>query len=86
MAVETFFGLSAHHYVYDKKFSPFCTTALSLFNDYQTWQNRWRKSFVIQLRFSTFRAGANQCDIVVCRVFDDVPQNDLNKHNEQEAS
>jgi len=56
------------------------------FNDYQTLKNRWRKSFIFQLRFSAFRAGANGCDIVVCRVFDDVPQNDLNKHNEHEAS
>ncbi|KAJ6967169.1 hypothetical protein NC652_004659 [Populus alba x Populus x berolinensis] len=40
------------------------------------------KSFIFQLRFGTFKAEGNQCDIFICKVFDDVSPSKLGELNQ----
>jgi replication factor A1 len=64
-ATKNFFGSSAHHYMYEKKFSnPFIIMPLMIV--------KLNKSFIFQLRFGAFKPSSNRCDMVIYKIFDDV--------------
>jgi len=77
--VENFFGSSAHHYVYEKKYSNGFVIVPPMIA-------KLSKSFIFQRRFNTFKAEGNRCYIIICKVFDDVSQSKLGKLNQHTPS
>ncbi|KAJ6945951.1 hypothetical protein NC651_000888 [Populus alba x Populus x berolinensis] len=61
---ENFFGSSAHHYVYDRKFID--PSVLP-----PTMAAKLNKSMIFQLRFGAFRSITNRCEVIITNIFDD---------------
>ncbi|KAI5558762.1 hypothetical protein BDE02_17G063000 [Populus trichocarpa] len=61
---ENFFGSSAHHYVYDKKFIDPSVLPPAM-------AAKLNKSMIFQLRFGAFRSITNRCEVIITNIFDD---------------
>jgi len=61
---ENFFGSSAHHYVYDKKFMDPSVIPPAM-------PTKLNKSMIFQLRFGAFKSTTNRCEIIITNIFDD---------------
>ena len=62
--VENFFGSSAHHYVYDKKFMDPSVIPPAM-------PTKLNKSMIFKLWFGAFRSTTNRCEIIITNIFDD---------------
>ncbi|KAJ6971640.1 hypothetical protein NC653_032229 [Populus alba x Populus x berolinensis] len=60
---ENFFGSSAHHYVYDKKFIDPSVIPPAM-------AAKLNKSMIFQLRFGAFRSITNKCEVIITNIFD----------------
>ncbi|XP_061986220.1 replication protein A 70 kDa DNA-binding subunit D-like isoform X2 [Populus nigra] len=63
--VEYFFNASAHHLVFDKKFTdPFIVPPQMI--------EKLNKTKIFQLRFGAYKSVLSRCEIYVCNIFDDI--------------
>ena len=63
---EYFFNASAHHLVFDKKFTdPFIVPPQMI--------EKLNKTKIFQLRFGAYKSVLSRCEIYVCNIFDDIP-------------
>ncbi|XP_073260150.1 uncharacterized protein [Populus alba] len=63
---EYFFNASAHHLVFDKKFTdPFIVPPQMI--------EKLNKTKIFQLRFGAYKSLLSRCEIYVCNIFDDIP-------------
>lgn len=67
---ENFFGSSAHHYVYDKKFIDPLVIPPAM-------AAKLNKSMIFQLRFRDFRSTTNRCEIIITNIFDDTTNKNI---------
>ena len=61
---ENFFGSSAHHYVYDKKFIDPSVLPPAM-------AAKLNKSMIFQLRFGSFKSITNIYEVIITNIFDD---------------
>jgi hypothetical protein len=62
---EYFFNTSAHHLVFDKKFTdPFIVPPQMI--------EKLNKTKIFQLRFGAYKSVLNICEIYVCNIFNDI--------------
>jgi replication factor A1 len=62
---EYFFNASAHHLVFNKKFTdPFIVPPQMI--------EKLNKTKIFQLRFGAYKSVLNRCEIYACNIFDDI--------------